>query len=440
MEKLVVNGGKKLVGRIGVSGSKNVATKLLVASLLTPEEVIIENVPRISDFETILEIVKDLGVDISFVDHTVKVRARRITDYEIPLEAGARVRPSSMLIAPLLVRTGKALIPNPGGCRIGARPIDRTVEGLTHMGASVRYVSEDGYFHAQGNLLKGTTYTFDKNTHTGTETLLIAAVLARGRTVLKNAAEEPEVDDLIAFLTSMGASIKRNGRTIVIYGVTRLTGTRFKVMPDRNEAVTFAIAAMVTGGDITVVNVKQEHIAEFLEKLEAAGGNWRKVDGGIRFYDRELKAVDVETQPHPGFMTDWQGPWAVLMAQARGVSTIHETVYENRFGYVSELLKMGADIDLFNPKVDSPKEFYNFNVEDDKEEYFHAARIHGPTKLHNAVVSISDLRAGATLVLAALAAKGKSVIYGIEHLDRGYERFEEGLRSLGADIKRVHHE
>lgn len=440
MEKFLVTGGKKLRGKIAVAGSKNVATKLLVASILTPEEVTIENVPRISDFETIVDIVKDLGVDVTFTGHTVKVTARKISDYEIPLEAGARVRSSSMLIAPLLIRLGKALIPNPGGCRIGARPIDRTIEGLSKMGASIRYVSEDGYFHAQAGLLRGTTYTFEKNTHTGTETLIITAVLARGRTVLKNAAEEPEIDELIRFLVAMGAAIRREGRTIVIDGVTKLHGTTFSVIPDRNEVVTYAIGALVTKGDVTVTNAKKEDIGDFLDTLSETGAKWTEVDDGIKFSAGNLLAVDVETRPHPGFMTDWQGPWAVLMTQAKGDAIIHETVYENRFGYVSELLKMGAQIELFNPAVDNPREFYNFNVDDDKEEYFHAARIHGPTRLHNAVVSITDLRAGATLVLAALAAGGESVIFGIEHLDRGYEQFEVGLRSLGADIKRVVHE
>lgn len=437
MEKFLVKGGKKLHGRIAVSGSKNIATKLLVSSLLTDEEVVIENVPRISDFEVLLEIVKDLGVKASFKDRTVTVHAGHISDYEIPLEAGAQIRPSSMLIAPLLARLGKVLIPNPGGCRIGARPIDRTIEGLTKMGASIRYVSEDGYFHAQTDGLVGATYEFEKNTHTGTETLIIAAVLARGRTILKNAAEEPEVDELIRFLVSMGAHITRSGRTITIDGVRRLSGTRFTVTPDRNEVITFAIAAYVTGGDVTVVNASPDDIAAFLAKVAEAGGRWEEVkSGGIRFYDGYLKAVDATTMPYPGFMTDWQGPWAVLMTQANGISIIHETVYENRFSYVEELRKMGADIKLFNPKIINPKTFYNFNYEDNKPEYKHAAKILGPVRLHNAAIDISDLRAGATLVLAALFATGESIIFGIEHLDRGYEKFEKRLKTLGAKIRR----
>lgn len=437
MKSFIVRGGKRLTGEISVSGSKNISLKFITASLLTSEEVIIENVPRISDLETLLEIVENLGVKISFNDHTLVIQALNISDYEIPLEAGARIRASSMLISPLLVRLGKALIPNPGGCRIGARPVDRTIEGLTKMGALIRYVSEDGYFHVQTKGFVGTTYRFEKNTHTGTETLLMAAVLARGRTVIENAAQEPEVDELIAFLISMGAKINRHKRTITVDGVAKLHGTHFSVAPDRNEVVTFAIAGLITGGDITVVNARKKDIVVFLEKIDKAGGKYQEINDGIRFYDGTMMGTDIETSPHPGFMTDWQGPWAVLMTQAKGTSIIHETVYENRFGYVEELAKMGAHIELFNPKVKNPKKFYNFNSVDDKDEYFHAARIQGPTKLHNGVLNISDLRAGATLVLAALAATGESVIFGIEHLDRGYEAFEERLTNLGADIKRV---
>lgn len=438
MEKFVIKGGRKLHGTIAVSGSKNVALKVLIASLLTTDEVVIENMPNISDIEVLLEILKDLGVHTASSRHTVTVRADKLSDYEIALEAGARIRASSMLIAPLLTRLGKALIPNPGGCRIGARPIDRIIKGLMEMGAAIDYVSRDGYFHAKTEgPLKGVTYEFEKNTHTGTETLLMASVLAKGQTVLKNAAEEPEINNLIAFLNSMGAKIKRFDRKIVIDGVKKLHGTRFAIMPDRNEVVTFAIAASVTDGDITVTNAEQEPIETFLEKFEQAGGRWEKSTSGIRFYNGNLTAVNITTSYHPGFMTDWQGPWAVLMVKAKGTSTIHETVYEDRLGYVKELGKMGAHIELFNPHVENPKTFYNFNLSDDNPNFFHGAKIYGGGKLHDGVVNISDLRAGATLVLAALGASGESVVYGVEHLDRGYENFEGRLSALGANIKRV---
>jgi UDP-N-acetylglucosamine 1-carboxyvinyltransferase len=387
MQKLVVQGGQKLTGKITLSGSKNIATKVLIASLLTDDEVVIHNVPKISDFEILLEIIQDMGASCTYENHTLTVHAGTLVDYEIPLESGMRIRPSSMLIAPLLARLKKALIPNPGGCRIGARPIDRTTEGLMKMGATIRYESEDGYFHCNTDGLVGTTYRFDKNTHTGTETLLIAAVLAKGTTVLENAAEEPEVDELIAFLTKMGAHIKRVGRTITIEGVEKLHGTTFSIASDRNEAVTFAVAAYMTGGDITVIGARKKDLTAFLEKLDEIGAKWEEVKGGLRFMATDaIVAADIVTTQHPGFMTDWQAPWAVLMTQAQGASIIHETVYENRFGYASELVKMGAQIELFNPKVENPKELYNFNIDDDKKELKHAVKIIGPAKLHNAVV------------------------------------------------------
>lgn len=444
MEKLIIKGGKKLKGEISISGSKNVALKVLVAACLTDEEVVIENVPLISDFLIMAEIIKELGGKVAIKDHTVSIRLEKFKKNRISLDKAAEIRTSFMFLAPLLVRTGKAIIPNPGGCRIGARPIDRIVDGLKSMGVGIDYLSEDGYFHASRNPkkgLSGTKYRFVKNTHTGTETMILAAVLANGRTVLENAAKEPEVDELIEFLIQMGAKIKRKAlRTITIEGVKKLHGARFRISPDRNEIVTFAVSAVITGGDILIKDIQKEGLADFLNTLEKAGGGFEERENGIRFYYKgELSATDVVTSFFPGFMTDWQGPWAVLMTTARGVSTIHETIYENRFSYVSELKKMGAHIELYNPKVTSPNKFYNFNISDDKN-YFHAEKIFGPTRLHNGVINVADLRAGATLVLAALIAKGQSAVFGIEHLDRGYEQFDKRLRSLGADVKRVRYE
>lgn len=441
MEKFVVNGRKKLTGEISVSGAKNVALKAIVAACLSDEKVVIKNIPLISDFYVMAEIIKELGGSIKIDDHSAIIEIKNIKSNKIPLEKAAYVRTSSMLMVPLLIRTGSALVPNPGGCRIGARPIDRTIKGLVKMGANVIYHSEDGYFHISiknGKRLKGTEYTFEKNTHTGTETLIIAAALAEGETVLNDAAEEPEIDELIELLNKMGAKIKRTGsRQITIEGVDKLNSTEFTIGPDRNEIITFAIAALITGGDILVKDADKADLKDFLDKLELVGGGFEKGKEGIRFFSKgRINATDIKTSYYPGFMTDWQGPWAVLMTQVKGSSILHETVYENRFGYVGELDKMGARIDLFNPKVENPKDFYNFNIEDDKKDYKHALRIHGPVDLHNAVVDITDLRAGATLVLAALAAKGESVIFGVEHLDRGYEEFEKRLQKLGADIRR----
>ncbi len=440
MDKFVIKGGKKLKGSVVISGAKNVALKVVVASCLTAEEVIIDNIPHISDFQVMIDIVKELGGKVRIQDHTAYIQMEEFKKEKIALQAAAEVRTSAMFVAPLLARTNSAIIPNPGGCRIGARPIDRTILGLKKMGVNATYNSKDGFFHIKAsNGLKGAAYRFEKNTHTGTETLLMAAVLAKGKTVLDNAAQEPEVDELIEFLNRMGARVKRiSKRKIVVEGVEKLHGTRFSIAPDRNEIVTFAIAAIITEGDITVKDVKKQELVEFLEKFKQAGGQFEEKGKDLRFfYKDDLKATDATTSFYPGFMTDWQGPWAVLMTKARGESVIHETVYESRFNYVNQLLKMGAKIELFNPEVKNPQEVYNFNLSDNKAEFKHAAKITGPTNLHNAVVEISDLRAGATLVLAALSAKGESVVFGVEHLDRGYENFEKRLKSLGADIKRI---
>lgn len=438
--EFIIKGGYPLRGEVEVGGAKNMVLPALVAGLLTDEEVKLENVPQILDLTLMVKIAKDLGANVAVSDdHTLAIKVTNLKSHKIPLETAAKLRTSFMMIIPMLVHLGKGEIPNPGGCRIGARPVDRLVEGLKHLGAKIIYDSDDGYFHATATKFTGRTFKFAKNTHTGTETLILAAVKALGRTVLENAAQEPEVDDLIRLLNQMGAKVKRVApRIIVIDGVKKLTGTTFRIMPDRNETVTFAIASLVTRGDVFVKGAQRENLRAFLEKLDKAGAGWEPVQGGTRFfYQKPLSAVSIQTSPHPGFMTDWQAPWALLMTQAKGESIIHETVYENRFQYVSELVKMGAKISLFNPPVDNPEEFYNFNLEDDRKEYFHAAKVLGPAKLHNAVLLIPDLRAGATLVLAALAAKGESYLSGIKHIDRGYEKFEERLKKLGAKIKRV---
>lgn len=444
MDTFIITGGKPLRGEVTLGGAKNVALKLLVASLLTDEPLIIRNVPAIRDVDLTAEVLGSLGVNVHRSADTVTVQNGIAHRYQVPLDIGARLRTSSMVIGPLLARYGKAMIPNPGGCRIGARPIDRHIVGLRSMGAAIEYHSDDGYFYASSpEGLRGTNYEFVKNSHTGTETMILAAVLAKGETVIKGAAEEVEVDELIALLNQMGARIGRSApREITIEGVPSLRGGEFRVMPDRNEEVTFAIAAAVTGGDITVIGSQRQHLGAFLSTFTAAGGVYEAVDENKTRYSRGpvLRAVDVQTAPHPGFMTDWQAPWAVLMTQATGAASVHETVFENRFGYAEELKKMGAQIEEYNPEVADTASFYNFNWEDHKEGDFHAIRIHGPSKLHNAILSMNDLRAGATLVLAALAAEGQSVLHGALHIDRGYEKIEERLRSLGAQIERVKEE
>lgn len=443
MTKYIIQGGVVLNGTTKVSGAKNVALKAIVAACLTDEEVIIHNIPMISDFKVMTAIIKDFGGQIEISDHTARIRMRSFNKTDISLDSAAHIRTSSMFLAPLLAREGEGRVPNPGGCRIGARPIDRTIEALIEMGASIEYASGDGYFHGRVNTpskrLEGTTIQFEKNTHTGTETILIASVLAKGTTTIKNAAQEPEVDELIEFLNSMGAKIKRTDkRTIVIEGVEKLHGTTHTISPDRNEIVTLAIAAVVTKGDIFIEGAQIVNIEEFLEPFIAVGGGVEKKENGIRFfYKGEIHPVDITTKPFPGFMTDWQAPWAVLMTQADGVSTIHETVYETRFSYVPELHKMGAKIELFRPSVEDPEVVYNFNTKDDSPENMHAARIIGPQKLHNAIVTMTDLRAGATLVIASLAAEGETTIHGILHVERGYEDFDLRLKNLGANIQKI---
>jgi UDP-N-acetylglucosamine 1-carboxyvinyltransferase len=442
MEKYTIKGGKKLTGNVTVSGAKNAALKALVAACMTSDEVKIHNVPLISDLFVMVDIMKDLGAKVEIIDHTVVVKMEKFSHFSIPLDKAVLARTSSMFIAPLLARSGEAIIPNPGGCRLGARPIDRTINGIEKMNVDITYHSEDGYFHAKTKGLRGANYHFPKNTHTGTETLILTAVLAKGTTVLTNAAEEPEIDDVIGLLNAMGAKIKRTAhREITIIGVDKLHGAEFTISPDRIEVATFAVAAILTGGDIFIKDAGKAEIRDFMEKLHLTGAGVQSEPGGIRFYaNGVLNAVDVITGIHPGFLTDWQALWGVLMTKANGESTIHETVFENKLGYVHDLERMGARIKLFNPVVENPEKVYNFNLDDDQAEYFHAVKIKGPTPLHNAVMTTLDIRAGAAVVLAALAAKGTSTIFGIEKLDRGYENFEGRLQKLGANIVREEEE
>lgn len=439
MEKFVIEGGRKLQGSLKVTGAKNMALKALVAACLTDEPVTIHNIPLISDLHIMTEIIQEIGGSVTISDHTAVVHVPQIIKTRIGLDKAAEIRTSSMFVAPLLARAKEAIIPNPGGCRIGARPIDRVIDGLKALSTQIEYDSTDGYFHAKTEGLIGTQYAFSKNTHTGTETLLMASVLAKGKTIIENAAQESEVDELIDLLNAMGADVKREKpRTIVINGVEKLHGATFTVGPDRNELVTIACAAILTDGDVFIEGAVKKGIEPFLAKLTEAGGHFEEKDGGIRFFGgSELKPTNVTTSPFPGFMTDWQGPWAVLMTKAQGESTIHETVYEQRFGYVNQLKKMGAHMEFFEPEIESPGDLYNFNLSDDKHDNMHAVRIAGPTPLHNAVVKMTDLRAGATVVLGALIAKGDTIIFGVEHLDRGYEQFDKRLVVLGASIQRV---
>lgn len=436
--KYVINGGKNLSGSIRISGSKNVVTKAVIAACLTDEPVTLKNVPEISDNQALLEIIESIGGTVERGDGQVTITVKEIKNHALTLAEGARVRTSSMFLAPLLLRVNKAVVPNPEGCRLGARSIERHIEGLEKMGAIIEYRSGDGYYHAATTGLKGTTFRFDKNTHTGTETLIMAATLAQGVTTIENAAEEHEIDDLIVLLNKMGAKIKRvENRKIIIEGVTKLHGTTHEIVSDANEFVTFAVLSVLSGGRITLTNVNLSNVERFMDWLKICGVNYENNNNEIKFIvNSELLPSNIVTSPEPGFKTDWQGPWAILMTQAKGESIIHESIYENRFGYVSELKKMGAKIDYFEPFIENPEGFYNFNYRPDKS-YKQAIKIKGPINLHDAVIKVTDLRAGATVVIASIIATGESTIYGIEHIERGYEKFVERLINVGVEIKEM---
>lgn len=437
-----IHGGHPLKGEIQLSGAKNVSLKVIIASLLFEGEVYIANVPRIKDIEELLHLITSLGGHARFTaQNEVVVDKKGMSKNTIDLLQAIKTRVSFMFFAPLLHLLGSCRIPNPGGCRIGARPIDRQIDIMEAMGVSVEYDEEDGYYKAQLTSKKfhGVTHRFEKRTHTGTEFGIMLGALAQGKTIIENASLEPEIDDLINFLQEGGAQIARKGDSIIISGVSRLTQhKKYSILYDRNEAVTYGLLALATKGDITVHGVGEGDLIAFLEKLKKAGGGVAAREKSIRFfYKGELAATQVETAPHPGFMTDWQAPWAVLMTQARGVSTIHETVFENRFAYVEELLKLGARIEFFKPEVEDPSSLYQFNIKKMEEYFFQGIKIFGQTSLHNAVLTVSDLRAGASLLIAASIAKGQTIVCGASVIDRGYEHIDTKLKSVGARIQRI---
>ncbi len=437
MSQLVIDGGVSLAGEVTLAGAKNSGFKLMIASLLSQEKSVLRNFSKIGDVLSTAEIIDHLGGEVTFgANHVLTVDGRGLTDFRFSERHGRLSRASTYFIGPLLWRFGKAVIPNPGGCEIGRRPMNWHLDGFRKLGAKVK--EENGSCVISAKRLKGTTYRFPKNTHGGTDVMIIASVLAEGTTYLENAAREPEVDDLIAFLNKMGGKIERvRPRTIKIEGVKKLSGADHVVMSDRNEAVTFGCAALMTGGNIFVKGAEVKYLTAFLQKLDQAGGGWGQERDGIRFFSQgKLKATHIRTAPYPGFMTDWQALWAVLMTQAEGTSIIHETVFEKRFLYLSLLEQMGAKFTLFNPSLSNPEAVYNFKLKDDSTQNFHAVKIFGPVDLQSTVLEIPDIRAGATIVLAAMAAKGQSQLTGIEHIDRGYENLDGRLRALGAKITR----
>lgn len=427
-------------GEVSLCGAKNSGFKLMIASLYADKPSKIKNFSKIGDIYSTAEIIRELGGSVAFEEnHSLWVSGLGLLKQEFSQTTGRLSRASTCFIGPLLYRFGKAILPVPGGCKIGRRPLDRHIEGIKVLGAEVK--ESDSHYEIFGKL-KGGRYRFHKNTHGGTDIMIIAAASAKGKTILENAAAEPEIDDLIAFLNKMGAKIKRTkARTIEIEGVSNFVPADHFVMPDRNEAVTFACCALATKGDVFIKQANPKILVAFLKSVEEIGGSYEIKNDGIRFFHKgDLKALNIVTCPHPGFMTDWMAMWMILMTQTKGTSIVHETIFENRFAFVSGLQKMGAKIELFNPIVPNPDEIYNFNLEDDKPENFHAARVTGPSVLHAAEQEITDLRAGASLILASLIAQGTSKLTNVEHVDRGYEKLDERLRILGADIKRVKNE
>ena len=417
MDYFQIRGGTPLQGRIPISGAKNAALPILAATLLTDKVSTLSNVPHLNDITTMVELLGALGADVAMDESmALKVSAAQLNNQRAPYALVKTMRASILVMGPLLARFGRAEVSFPGGCAIGSRPVDLHLRGFEAMGAHIDV--RDGYIVATtDNGLKGCDFTFDTVTVGGTENLLMAAVLAEGRTVLRNAAREPEITDLVAFLRGMGADIEGDDTaTLVINGVSQLGASHYSVMPDRIEAGTFLVAAAATRGCITVENASAEHIGIVLEKLRDAGVNI-VVEGDSITADMtegQLTAVDLTTAPYPGFPTDMQAQFTAMNVVAEGVGRITETIFENRLMQAHEMSRMGANI-----TVDG-----------------HSVIIRGKSSIDGAPVMASDLRASASLVIAGLAAKGETHVDRIYHIDRGYERIEEKLQAVGADIVR----
>jgi len=416
MDKFVITGGIALNGMIPTNGSKNSALPALAAALLTEEPVILHRIPRVRDIRTMQRLLVDIGSQVDVEDETVRLHTPKIVCPEAPYELVKTMRASSLVLGPLVARSGRARVSLPGGCAIGARPINLHIFGLERLGARIH--QSHGYIEAQApEGLRGAVVHFDRITVTGTEDLLMAAVLAKGETVLRNAAREPEVTDLADLLTKMGAKIEGAGTsTIRIQGVERLGGAEHTIIPDRIEAGTFLIAGAITGGDLKVAGCNPEHVGALVSRMQQAGVDVTQPDATTLHVrgNSTLRSVDMTTEEYPGFATDLQAQYMALMTQAEGIAIIVETIFENRFMHAQELARMGANIRL-----------------DGKQ-----AIVAGRRDLTGAGVIASDLRASASLVLAALVAKGETVIDRVYHIDRGYERIEAKLAAVGAKIRR----
>ncbi len=418
MEKIRILGqhSPELRGKVRISGSKNAVLPAIVASLLTEDSLTLRNIPLVKDVYTILTLMRELGADSRLKGNVLSIRAKKIISPEASYELVRSMRASILVLGPLLARYGQAVVALPGGCAIGSRPIDLHIGGLQKLGASITL--EHGYIKAHASRLRGTEIEFEKKTVGGTENLLMAATLAQGETVLKNCSLEPEVVALADLLSKMGARIEGAGEEVIrIRGVKELGGAAHEVIPDRIEAGTFLVAGALSQGEVVLENINPDHLTTIIEKLRFSGAkieiiNRRtvRVSGSA-----EIKPQDITTSPYPGFPTDMQAQFMVLMTQASGTSIITETIFDRRFSHVNELLRLGANIE----------------VQGDK------ATVKGRTPLSGAEVIATDLRASASLVLAGLIAGGETIINEIEHLDRGYEKIEEKLKLLGASVERI---
>jgi UDP-N-acetylglucosamine 1-carboxyvinyltransferase len=420
MDKFVIRGGNPLLGTIRVSGAKNSALPCMSAAILTEDDVVLENIPQVRDIETERKLLTSMGAEVELgygrAQHRTTINCKNLTDPTAKYEIVKTMRASSLVLGPLVARCGVARVAQPGGCAIGDRPIDLHLKGLELMGATI--AQEHGYLEARAERLHGAHIVFDKITVTGTEDLLMAAVLADGETLMENCALEPEVADLAALLTTMGARIDGAGTaTIRVKGTDKLHGARHRIFPDRIEAGTFLVAGAITGGDLIVANCQPAHLSAVISKLEASGISVEALSPDslrVRSADH-LHDSDVSTEEYPGFPTDMQAQYMALATQAEGTSTVKENIFENRFMHVGELVRMGANI-----RVDG-----------------RTATVRGKTPLSAAAVMCSDLRASASLILAALVADGESILDRVYHVDRGYERIEEKLRGVGAQIRRM---
>lgn len=427
-EHLAIRGGRPLSGRVTVSGAKNAATKMIIASLLTDEPVILDNCPDIEDVEITTELCRHLGAVITREGGSLHLHTPEIKNRTVKRQTRSNRLPI-LALSPLLHRAGEAEVPMVGGDAIGPRPVDFHIAALRQMGATITETAAGYTAHAK--TLVGANLTLPYPSVGATENIIFAAVLAKGRTRIAGAAIEPEITDLVKLLQKMGAIIEFGAdRTMTIDGVERLHGTRHAVVPDRLEAASFALLALATDGEITVDGARQDELMTFLNTVRRIGADYEVTGDGITFRrgHQPLKGIALETDTYPGFSTDWQQPTIVLLTQAKGLSVVHETVYEDRFGYTETLREMGAEIGVFNKCLGELTCRFRNNSQR------HSAVINGGTPLHGTTIAIPDIRAGMAHVIAALVAEGTSNLTGVEHLERGYEFFWDKLKAIGADF------